>query len=314
MLWAVLALMLVTACTESELSHDASGGLEEIAAEAEEIFTAFPPLCEALRTQGYETRKATFDDADETALDLAQNACPGDIAQLDAARQVEEATARVTPDDIAVEFTRCAGTTTGFEASATFTNNGPETVGIFAAIRAEKAQQLSGRAAFVVIWRLDPGESATRDVEGDASGDGCGAQFTVYLADPDLTGDASGVDPANEAIASDDPAVFYPALYETEQKWWTNTDASIDGPSRTEDLRSAAYRPLVDSVVAGEKRPALDTMRGLCSSRPHPDNPDLMILTVHLGDQIRSGIVRRGADGGWRWVGSLVVRGPGPCP
>lgn len=307
-------MMLVAACTESELSQDKTTGFGAIAAEADAIITAFPPLCEALRSEGYETRKITFDEADNTSLALAENACPDDIARLASAREVEAATAAIASDDVEIVFTACAGTATGFDATATFTNTGSVPVGVYAAIRAETAEQLIGRAIFTVVWNLEPGETATRQVEGVVSGDGCGAEYNVFLADPTATGDASVAAPDSAEISSDDPAVFYSALYDTEAEWWADPDASIDGPSRTEDLRSTTYALLYQSVVDGEERPPLDEMRGLCRADANPDDPGLVVLTIHLGDRIAAGVARRGEDGGWRWLGTAVDLGPAPCP
>lgn len=316
MVRVLLALLLVaTACSRSDMSEVPTTGFGLAVAEAEEVIAAFPPLCEALQGKGYETRKSTLDDAKPGAVELASDACPDDITRLRAARAVEEAAADLRPDAVTIEFTRCDGTRTGFAATVTFTNTFDRPVGVFAAVRSTVEDKPSGVGAATTVWRIDPGETATREVEAATrGGTGCAIRYSTFLADPSLEGDASGPVATSPELSSDDVAVWLPALVAAEQAWWRAEDAPIDAPATTEDLRSTAYRTAVESVRDGEAGEPLEGDVAVCSHRAHPDDPGRVRVTVSIGDRLFAGAARRGADRGWRWLGTPAVLGPGPCP
>lgn len=311
----VLAVLLLAACTESDMHEVPTTGFGIVVTQAEEIIAAFPPLCEALRTQGYETRKVSFDEASETSHNLAGAACPDDISRLRDARAVEAAAATIGDDAVTVEFTRCAGTRTGFAVTVAFTNTADRSVGVVAAVRSTVEDQPTGLGVATTVWHIEPGQTVTRELEASTrGGTGCSVTSSTFLSDPDLTGDASGVATGSDELTSDDPAVWYPALVAAEQEWWTAGDASLDSPATTEDLRSLAYPGLVDHVRAGGRGEPLDGTASVCGHSAHPDNPNFVRYVAVLDELVVAGAARRGADSRWRSLGTGAVVGTGECP
>lgn len=310
---ASVLLLLVAACSESRLEPEA-GALSRVVESAEEILAGLPPLCTTLRTDGYESRKVAVDEATDTQQRLASEACPEDLQRLADGRAVEEAAVEISGDDATVTFQRCAATRAGFEATITVTNGGPTPIGVYVAVRASAGNAPVGIGVVAIAWELAPGQSTTQDISGTGSGDSCAVELNVFLSDPDLGGDGSGPDAASAEQASDDPGVWFPALIEAEQAWRSASSPDIDGPARTEDLRSTAYPDLLTAVQDGTaEAPVIDGVT-VCSTTPHPENPDLVTVQARLGDTVVAGPVRRGHDGAWRWLGTTLALGTGPCP
>lgn len=308
---AVLLLLVAAACSQSSIESKQPALLSEAVAAADEVIASLPPLCTTLRTEGYETRKRAVDDADATEATLTRRHCPDDLARLAEARALETAAAGLTGANTTVTFTRCAGTRTGFVATITITNGEAVPIGVYAAVRATRGGAPAGVGAFVVTWQLAPDESVTMDVSGPEQGDACAVDFNMFLADPSPA-DASTVAPPSPEQVSDDHAVWFPALATAERAWSTPDTATEDGPAATEDLRSASYTELV--AVAGDGTATASPPGALCSVRPSADNPDLATVVATEGDTVVGGVVRRGADRAWRWLGTRLTLGTGPCP
>lgn len=280
-------------------------------------------VCAALRTAGYESRKAMVDayvasTGDTTGL---RAECGADLDRLEAARAIEMRRDAVLATAPVMEIHGFSCFDGRYQASVTNSSAEPLGVHLRLAFRWTVGEQLVVSADEpVVVWRLEPG--ATTQVSGTyeyepVPGVDCTLSGKTFLAD-ESPADAS-LGPGDPAFGGDDPATWLPALIRAEYR--AIGSGNPDDAATIEDVRSSSYPGVVDST---DQRPVVapDVDLQICSDGVRQPSANLAMVTfwwhaeptpetderdgVARIDGVRTGVFRRGGDGQWRWLGQVL--------
>jgi hypothetical protein len=310
------------------------------------IAPAVDAFCTQLASEPYVVRRALVVDPASFDRAAVAAACADALQWTESAVRVEQAAAAIHAEhgvegDDFVTVSRCGDSTARLHVRNT-TDVAIDAWGAVWGVNPADPVERRGPTPFYVA-AVAPGSRVPIDVvlpEGslweDAGRYGCEHNSRVFVsAVGDFAADAAtpGV-PAAEALASDDPAVFVPAL---DELWYTIRNGARDEASLglVEDLHSPDY---IDTAgwLAEEPAPAQPTPPNpaeVCGTvlQPAPDlqmvavRRDLEITLQYPSDErnigqrstLSFGLLRKGSDGGWRWTGRIVhahLSDPGtPC-
>ncbi len=279
-------------------------------------------VCESLRVDGFETRRATVDtladaiaavggEGDGRAEVAAE--CGDELEQLDAAVAIrdrvvalESTGADGSGDMVLTDFVCEPGT---FEVTVTNTSDTALGLHLHFEISLEgvEDQVFGSSVAPLVVWSLEPSESQTiggQFVDVAHPDARCDIRSRPFDADSSSAGAPLSSAPERPALTGDDPSVWFPALWQLEEEARASGDTDL--VATLHDVRSPDYDDVLAEIVEGDERMGSEIVEVCERGRSQPD-PDRISFVYRQefengGVWLRHGLFRRGADGQWRWL------------
>lgn len=311
----VLFALVLVGCGDNSAAPDAEAEREPTSTVSSAPPSPADGLCSLLETEPYEVRKAALQAAGDDVR--AEVSCQQLVTDLETAIEIERTVAELLTGKFPSEV-RCDESTIW----ATITNDRPVPIGVVGSAQRhpiDEPDAASSVGAEIVHWRVEPGETAEIAVDLHANGlPSCSFRAKVFSVD-DRPIDASiPGDVADDDQSSDDPEVWFPALFEVELAM--RRAENPNGVALTEDIRSVAYPGLVAAFESTP--PAIDRPRAqtICRVDPGPDARHVSVIfqndlgaysytddsgarhDLPASTTTQVGVFRRGADGRWRWL------------
>lgn len=277
-------------------------------------------VCDSLRTDGLETRRVMLDalagafasvggDGDGRA-DVATR-CRDALERFEGGVAIRD---RVQAMDMAEEdganalsltdFTCGAGT---FEVTVTNVSDVPLGTHANFAMYVDNVEDAALQSSFapIVVWSIAPGESEVitgEFADSPQSQVTCNFEGQVFDADPSPAGAAITAEPEYPELTGDDPAVWFPALYEFERS--ARVDGDVDRVASLVDVRSMSYDETALAISDGAELADTELLEVCERGRSRPDADHIgFVYLERLEDgrnQLSHGLFRRGFDGQWR--------------
>ncbi|MGB3735535.1 MAG: hypothetical protein WA964_11305 [Ilumatobacter sp.] len=279
-------------------------------------------ICSSLRSDGFETRRVmvaalaeAFAAAGGEGDGRAEvgTECGPELDRLHRAVAIRD---RVQAIDMAEEDDLFAMSLTDFSCGSgtfevTVTNDWTTPLGLHANfamfVDGDREDAVQSSFAPIVIWSLEPGASELvtgRFTDRPQAQVSCEFQAQVFEADPTDADVSLGTEPEYPALTGDDPAVWFPALFDVERE--ARTSGDIDIVAAFADVRSMGYDEAASAISDGEPFPGNEIVEVCERGRSQPDDDHIgfvYLKRLEAGQlELGHGLFRRGNDGQWRWL------------